>query len=159
MKNVSFILKITAALFICVCLSGCLSIPKKSGYSHLPAQKTNYVVAINTVNVIVDRVNENDLSEQFEQITESLINNSVDFEDAEVLNLDICVNQRSFYKGLDKHNSIYMLYSLTDSLENTVFKQGYYTYTDNGLEQSPVQYKLSKRLAKSVNSYIKKSRR
>ena len=42
---------------------------------------------------------------------------------------------------------------------NTVFKQGYYTYTDNGLEQSPVQYKLSRRLAKSVNSYIKKSGR
>ncbi len=159
MNKISFVLKAGAAVFISVCLSGCLSIPKKSGYAHFPQEKTSYVVAINTVNVIVDRVNENDLSEQFEQITESLINKGVDFENAEVLNLDICVNQRSFYRGLDKHNSIYMLYSLTDSQENTVFKQGYYTYTDNGLEQSPVQYKLSRRLAKSVNSYIKKSGR
>ena len=159
MKNVSCVLKITAALFICFCAAGCLSVPKKSGYAHFPQEKTSYVVAINTVNVIVDRVNENDLSEQFEQITESLINKGVDFENAEVLNLDICVNQRSFYRGLEKHNSIYMLYSLTDSQENTVFKQGYYAYTDKGLEQSPVQFKLSKRLAKSVNSYLKKSRR
>lgn len=159
MKNVSCVLKISAVLFICFCAAGCLSVPKKSGYAYFPQEKTSYVVAINSVNVIVDRVNENDLSEQFEQITESLINKGVDFEDAEVLNLDICVNQRSFYRGLDKHTSIYMLYSLTDSRENTVFKQGYYAYTDRGLEQSPVQFKLSRRLAKSVNSYLKKSRR
>lgn len=136
-------------------LNSCVSIPKTNGYELILEGEKEYYVEIESVNVIIDRIRENDISTQFEQITETILHNKKT-DIGELLSLDICINQRGFYKGLDKYNSIYLLYSLTDETGNVVFKQGYFVNSLKSLEQSVFQCELSEILVKKVNDFLKR---
>ncbi len=156
MKTIkSIVLLCCMSLLTFLCLTSCVSVSSGTGYEKYPDKNTNYYIDINDVTVSNDKVLDTDIADQIYAIIESILGKT-ELENSTPLQLDIEVIQRSFFYKIEQKNSIYVSYYLYDS-DDLVMQKGFYIETSETIISSNTQYKISKRITKEIQRYIKKS--
>lgn len=156
MKTIkSLVLLCCMSILTFLFFTSCVSLSSGSGYEKYPDKNTTYSIEINDVTVSNDKVLDTDIADQIYAIVESILG-STEQENTIPLQLDIEVIQRSFFYKIEQKNSIYVSYYLYDS-DNLVMQKGFYIETAETIISSNTQYKISKRITKEIQRYIKKS--
>lgn len=153
MKNRFYIFTM---LFSLVFVS-CGSVPFLSnGYVVIPENPTSYHIVSNSVEVIIDKVSDNDIANQILSICESTFP-VLNAETENNLNLDITVNQRSFFYDINQKNSIFVVYSLSDNYGNIKLQKDFYFVTKSSIISGKEQYKITDKIKNDIKNFLKKS--
>lgn len=93
--------------------TSCISIPSTTSYTVLPMKKMDYGIVLLDVNITNESIKDKELSSQVSEIVYAMLNRELDMTKYEQrANLSILINQRSYYKGINQYNSIFLNYKL-----------------------------------------------
>ena len=157
MKKVIFCFSLIFCLLLTSCVS-LFSIPKEKSYTVLPEESTVYTICIDSIDVKKDTITDSDLIDQVYNISQTLLSDLIDkVDNYNVLNLQIELKQRSYFKGIRQQNSIFFVYSLFDEDGNILFNSSYSLVCSDTIESSTLEYKLLNHMNKKIRSFLKKS--
>lgn len=151
--------RVIILLILCFVLTSCVSIfsiPKEKEYAVFPTESTEYSISVNSIVVTKDTVSDVDLKSQIQNLTETMfldLSNEKDFE--ETLYLELELKQRSYYKGINQKNSIFLTYSLINEDDITVYNSSYSLVCSDSIESSKVEYELLNHMNNKIRKYLK----
>ena len=152
MKKIIYIL-------LSIIFASCVSvpnIPKEKDYFVLPEKELDYKISLDSVIVTKDSVNEHDLSSQVMDIANTMFMDLIEKQSDNVLYLQIDLKQRTYYKGLKQRNSIYLVYSLIDSKDKTMFNSSYARVSYDSIDSSKLEYELLNHMNSKIRKYLNK---
>ena len=159
-KQISFV------LLLCLLFVNCKSVSSSNKYAKAKEKPVNYKIYIRSVTAEDNYVENKDIENQVLQNLETMYFDSQKKVTAknknrslpeEVLFLDIEITQRSFIKGIETYNSIYLNAKLTDSSNQVVLQNCINKETKNTIVSSYEQNKLCKHIFKETNTFVLKN--
>lgn len=154
-KVLILILSILSLIF-----SSCFSIPKETSYTNIPDESLEYRIDLDDITVNLNLIRDEELSNQIRDIFSSMLCEEINRETYDSkLKLELQVNQRSYYKGINQFNSIYLNYRLTDEKNAVILNNCYFNRTTDSIDSSKIQYKLVSKVVKDIKKVIVQNRK
>lgn len=140
--------------------TSCISIPSTTSYTVLPMKKMDYGIVLLDVNITNESIKDKELSSQVSEIVYAMLNRELDMTKYEQrANLSILINQRSYYKGINQYNSIFLNYKLVDENDNVILNNCYFDKITDSIESSKIQYKLVSKIVNDVKLFLENSKK
>lgn len=134
----------------------CASMRRQNSKWVLPEYKTYYFVDISEISVTIDRISDEVISKQMEDMLKASINDKYS-NSGEKLFLDVEINQRKYFSGMEEINSVYVSYKLWNENQEPLLSNGFYLGTKDSIVASIKQYQIVDVITRQVNSYIRSS--
>ncbi len=160
-KQISFL------LLLCLLFINCKSVSSFNNFTKEKGEKpVNYKIFVRTVSIEDNYVDNKDIENQVLQNLETmyfdsqkkiLSKNKNSRIAEEILFLDIVITQRTFIKGIETYNSIYVNAKLFDSANTVVLQNCLNKETKNTIVSSYEQNKLCKYIFKKTNHFVLKN--
>ncbi|MDR1175804.1 MAG: hypothetical protein LBK83_10100 [Treponema sp.] len=132
--------------------ASCATGAKRSSFAGYPPLPFFWECRPGRINVTIDRVREEGIAGQIETIIQTWLdgNQNYDIKTDRVLFLDVTMEQRSFIRGAEFYNTIYISCVLRDG-EGTVYaRENEYTTGRRNLVVAPEQYRIMKRVMEKL---------
>lgn len=150
---------ITSVLIISVFFTSCISIPSRTSYMKKSDTPINYIMRLETAKVSNGVIEDENISNQMVEMINSLMmqNKIININESQETKLNVHISQKSYYKGINQYNTIFINYKLTTPSNEIILNNCYMVNTSDSIESTKVQYALSKELVSKINSFIKAS--
>ena len=123
-------------------------------------KKMDYGIVLLDVNITNESIKDKELSSQVSEIVYAMLNRELDMTKYEQrANLSILINQRSYYKGINQYNSIFLNYKLVDENDNVILNNCYFDKITDSIESSKIQYKLVSKIVNDVKLFLENSKK